>query len=217
MDFIGAYTIDNIMFLLNGFLVTLQVAALAIIFSFVIGTFIGILRYMNIPAISHLVFGLVEIVRNLPLILIIFFVYFALPEVGIKFNVVTAAVVALTIFEAALISEIVRSGLSSIPKGQIEAARASGLSYLRTLWHIILPQALKRMIPPIVSQFIALLKDTSLAIIIALPELMHSGKIVYGHNVQYVIPVLVLIAVLYFVVNYSLSVLANRLEKRLLT
>ena len=114
---------------------------------------------------------IVEIIRNLPLLLIIFFTYFALPEAGLKLEITTAAIVALTIFEAAMISEIVRSGLLSIEKGQIEAARASGLSYIQALRHIILPQALRRMVPPLVSQFISLLKDTSLAVVISLPEL----------------------------------------------
>ncbi|GIM46458.1 glutamine ABC transporter permease [Collibacillus ludicampi] len=217
MDFAGTYSLDNIIFLLKGFLVTIEVAVLAILGSFIIGTIVGILRYTKIPGLSQLLLILVEVIRNLPLILIIFFVYFALPEVKIKMEVVPAAIVALTIFESALISEIVRSGLHSINKGQIEAARASGLTYVQTLWYIILPQALKRMIPPLVSQFISLIKDTSLAVIIALPELMHNGQIVYGHNVKFVIPTLLFVAMLYFLLNYSLSVFALRLEKRLST
>ncbi|BCJ86155.1 amino acid ABC transporter permease [Effusibacillus dendaii] len=217
MDFAGAYQFDNLRFLFSGFLVTLEVAFLSIVFSFLIGTLIGVLRYMRIPVVSKLMMIVVETIRNLPLLLIIFFVYFALPEVKIKLAVTPAAILALTIFESALIAEIVRSGLNSIERGQIEAARSSGLTALQTLWHIILPQALKRMIPPLVSQFISLIKDTSLAVIIALPELMHNGQIIYNSNITYVIPILLLVALTYFVLNYLLSLLALRLEKRLAT
>ncbi|PEA82981.1 amino acid ABC transporter permease [Bacillus pseudomycoides] len=214
MDFRGAYTGDHILFLLKGLLVTLEIAVVAILLSFIIGSIVGTLRYAKIPVVSQLLAFIVEIIRNLPLLLIIFFTYFALPEAGLKLEITTAAIVALTIFEAAMISEIVRSGLLSIEKGQIEAARASGLSYIQTLWHIILPQALRRMVPPLVSQFISLLKDTSLAVVISLPELMHNAQIINGQNVNYMIPTLLLVACMYFVVNYSLSLVSRKLESR---
>ena len=214
MDFKGAITGDHILFLLKGLLITLEVALIAIVLSFIIGSVVGILRYMKIPVVSQVLGIIVEVIRNLPLLLIIFFTYFALPEAGLKLEIITAAIVALTIFEAAMISEIVRSGLLSIEKGQIEAARSSGLTYVQALWHIILPQALRRMVPPLVSQFISLLKDTSLAVVISLPELMHNARIISGHNVNYMIPTLAVVACMYFIVNYSLSILSRRLELR---
>ncbi len=214
MDFKGAITGDHILFLLKGLLITLEVALVAIVLSFIIGSVIGILRYMKIPVVSQILGILVEVVRNLPLLLIIFFTYFALPEAGLKLEIITAAIVALTIFEAAMISEIVRSGLLSIEKGQVEAARSSGLTYVQALWHIILPQALRRMVPPLVSQFISLLKDTSLAVVISLPELMHNVQIISGQNVNYMIPTFIVVACMYFIVNYSLSILSRRLELR---
>jgi aspartate/glutamate/glutamine transport system permease protein len=214
MDFSGAYSSHNLTFILEGFLVTLEVAFLSILFSFVIGTAAGILRYTGMPVVARLTALLVDIIRNLPLLLIIFSIKMVLPQLGIKLSVFWAAVAGLTIFEGAMIAEIVRSGLKSIDKGQIEAARSSGLSYVQTLWHIILPQGLRRMSPPLVSQFISLLKDTSLAVIISLPELMHNVQIVGGHNFNYVIPALMLAALLYFGVNYTLSIVARRLEAR---
>lgn len=214
MDFAGAYTTDHIVFLLKGFLVTLEIAFVSIVLSFLIGIIIGILRFSKIPVLSATLIILVETIRNLPLLLIIFFTYFALPEIGVKLEIKTAAIAALTIFEAAMLSEIVRSGLLSIEKGQIEAARSSGLSYTQTMRHIILPQALRRMVPPIVSQFISLLKDTSLAVVIALPELTHNAQIINGQNINYTIPIFLLIALMYFVVNFSLSLVARRLENK---
>ena len=216
MDFAGAYSPDNLAFLMEGFLVTLKIAAISIVLSFLIGGIIGILRYAKIPVVSGVLAVVVETIRNLPLILIIFFVYFGLqdPKIGLEMSISTAAITALTIFESAMLSEVIRGGLNSIPKGQIEAARSSGMSYIQTLWHIILPQALRNMVPPIVSQFISLLKDTSLAVIIALPELTHHGQVIYAQNINYVWPVLILIAFMYFVVNYGLSLVARRLEVR---
>jgi putative glutamine transport system permease protein len=214
LDFAGAYTTDHIVFLLKGFLVTLEIAFVSIVLSFLIGIIIGILRFSKIPVLSATLIILVETIRNLPLLLIIFFTYFALPEIGVKLEIKTAAIAALTIFEAAMLSEIVRSGLLSIEKGQIEAARSSGLSYTQTMRHIILPQALRRMVPPIVSQFISLLKDTSLAVVIALPELTHNAQIINGQNINYTIPIFLLIALMYFVVNFSLSLVARRLENK---
>jgi aspartate/glutamate/glutamine transport system permease protein len=214
MDFAGAYAPAHLTFLLQGFLVTLEVAFISIIFSFIFGIIIGVIRYTKIPGISQIFAVMVETIRNLPLLLIIFFTYFALPEVGLKLDKFYAAIAALVVFESAMLSEIVRSGLNSIDKGQIEAARSSGLTYIQTLWYIVLPQALRRMVPPIVSQFISLLKDTSLAIVISLPELMNHAQIINGRNVNYVIPIFILVALMYFTVNYSLSLVSRKLEYR---
>ncbi|MBP1154036.1 MULTISPECIES: amino acid ABC transporter permease [unclassified Paenibacillus] len=214
MDFIGALSPVNIQFMLQGFLLTIEVALLSIAISFVISILVGTVRYAKVPVLSKVFAVLVETVRNLPLLLIIFFTYFALPEIGIKMDKFTAAVVALVIFESAMISEIVRSGLNSVEKGLIEAGRSSGLTNTQTLRHIVLPIALRRMVPPMVSQFISLLKDTSLAVVIALPELMNHVQIINGHNINYVIPTFLFAALLYFVVNYLLSIASRRLENQ---
>lgn len=214
MDFIGAYSGDNLSFIFEGFWTTIWVAVVAICLSFVLGLVLGVLRYTRIPGVYHAVAFVVDTIRNLPLLLLIFFAYMVLPQLGIKLGIYWSAILALTVFEGAMISEIVRGGLTSISKGQIEAARSSGLSYLQTLWHITLPQALRRMSPPMVSQFISLLKDTSLAVIISLPEMMHNVQIVNGQRFAYAIPTMMLAAVLYFTVNYLLSIAARRLEAK---
>jgi putative glutamine transport system permease protein len=212
LDFVGAYSADNVSFLLKGFLITLEVAFVSIILSFLFGCLLAVVRYAKIPILAPLAASYVEIIRNLPLLLIIFFVHFALPEIGIKFSIKASSIIALTVFEASMLAEIIRSGLNSIDKGQIEAGRSSGLTYIQTLWHIVLPQALRRMVPPTVGQFISLLKDTSLTVIIALPELMHNANIVNGQKPGFVIPTLMLAALFYFTVNYMLSIFSRRLE-----
>ncbi|MFK9094318.1 amino acid ABC transporter permease [Bacillus salipaludis] len=214
MDIAGALSVDHLKFLADGFKVTLYIAFVSIILSFIIGVILGTLRYAKIKFLSKIVALIVETIRNMPLLLIIFFTFFALPEVGMKLSPSAAAISALTVFESAMLAEIVRSGLNSIDKGQIEAARSSGLTYIQTLMSIVMPQALRRMIPPIVSQFISLLKDTSLCVIIALPEFMHNAQIIYAQNVNYVIPIFIVVALMYFIVNYCLSLIARRLESR---
>ncbi|MCA1292107.1 amino acid ABC transporter permease [Paenibacillus sp. alder61] len=215
MDFAGAYSGEFLVFLLDGLWMTLKIALISIVLSFTFGCLIGIVRYARVPVLSPVLAVLVELLRNLPLLLIILFSRFALPDLGLQLGPEGAAIAALTVFEMAMISEVVRGGLNSIPKGQIEAARSSGLSGVQTLRHIVLPQGLRRMVPPLVSQFISLLKDTSLATAIALAELMHNAQIIIGHSYNYAIPVLLLCAVIYFIVNYVLSLLSRRLENKM--
>lgn len=202
------------MFLLEGFGMTLRLALLAIVLSFIVGLLVGVVCYARIPIVSKLLGLLVEMVRNLPLLLIIFFARYGLPEFGIQLNLFWAAILALTVFEAAMIAEIVRSGLRSVDRGLVEASRASGLGAVQTLRHVVLPIGLRRMVPPLVSQFISLLKDTSLTVIISLAELTHNANIIMGQNINIVMPTLLLVAALYFVVNYALSLAARRLEVR---
>ncbi|MCI1283031.1 amino acid ABC transporter permease [Lacticaseibacillus songhuajiangensis] len=205
----------NVRYLLEGFMVTLEVSAASIVISFILGTILGIIRYVKIKWVSAIVGFIIDIIRNLPLLLLLFFVYFGLPEMGVRLNAVSATIIALSIFEAAMIAEIVRSGINAVSKGQMEAARANGMTYTQAMVHIILPQALRKMIPPIVSQFISLIKDTSLATIILLPEVTFNAQLIYGQNVNYMIPMYVALAVLYFVVNYLLSLASRMLAKRL--
>ena len=212
MNFVEAFSWINIRFLLDGLLVTVEVAVLSIIFSFIIGSVLGLVRYLKIPIVSKIVGLLIDLIRNLPLLLIIFFTYFALPQIGIRLDIFWSAIAAMTIFESAMLSEIIRAGLNSVPKGQTEAGLSTGLTYSQTLLFIIIPQAFKAMVPPILSQFISLIKDTSLAVIISLPEITHNAKIIYGQNTNYVIPMFVAMALLYFSICFALSRVVKRLK-----
>ncbi|AWD63041.1 glutamine ABC transporter permease [Limosilactobacillus reuteri] len=214
-NFIDAYSWINIRFLLEGLWITIEVSVISIIISFILGTFLGIIRYANIKYLSAIVGFIIDIIRNLPLLLIIFFTYFGLPNIGIKPEIIPAAIMALSIFESAMVAEIVRSGINSIDYGQTEGALANGLTKWQALQIIVLPQAIKNMMPALVSQFISLVKDTSLATIIVLPELMYHAQIIYGQNTNYIIPMFVALAVLYFIVCYSLSLFARYLHKHI--
>lgn len=215
MNLNGAFSWDNIGFLLDGLRVTVEVAIFTIIISIVIGFLLGIIRYFEIPVISKVVGWIVDIIRNLPLLLIIFFTYFALPQLGISLNVFWSTVVAMSIFEATMISEILRGGLMALPNGQMEAGLATGLKKSSVMYHILLPQATKEIMPSLVSQLIALIKDTSLATIITLPELTHNAKIIYGQDTSYVIPMFIALAGFYFIICFALSVFSKYLAKRM--
>ncbi len=214
-NFIDAYSWVNIRFLLQGLWVTIEISVASIILSFIIGTLLGIIRYAKIKYLSSIIGFIIDLIRNLPLLLIIFFTYFGLPNIGIKPEIIPAAIMALTVFESSMVAEIVRSGINSIDYGQTEGALANGLTKWQALRLIVLPQAIKNMLPALVSQFISLVKDTSLATIIVLPELMYHAQIIYGQNTNYIIPMFVVLAVLYFIVCYSLSLLARYLDKHL--
>lgn len=214
--FAQAYQWENLKYLLEGLWVTVEVSVISIIFSFIIGAIFGLVRYMKIKYLSAIVGFVVDIIRNLPLLLIIFFTYFGLPNViGVRFDTLWATIIAMTVFESAMLAEIIRSGILAVDSGQMEAARSNGLTYWQTMYHIILPQAIKKMIPPIVSQFISLVKDTSLATIIVLPELMFHAQVIYGQNTNFMIPMFVALAILYFIVCYLLSLLSKFLDRKL--
>ncbi len=214
MSFFDAFSFINLRFLLDGLIVTIEVSFVSIILSFLFGAIMGTLRFSAIPFVSRIVGLIVDIIRNLPLLLIIFFTYFALPQIGIKFDIFWSAVIALTIFESAMLSEIFRAGLNAVPKGQMEAGLSTGLTYLQLMFSIMIPQAFRSMVPAIVSQLISLVKDTSLAVIISLPEFTHNAKIIYGQNSNYVIPMYVALTLGYFIICYLLSLLSKYFETK---
>ena len=210
----SAYSWVNLKFLLAGLGVTLEVSVISIVLSFVIGLILGIVRYVGFKYVSAVVGFVIDILRNLPLLLIIFFTYFALPRLGLRMTPMSAAITALVVFESAMLAEIVRSGIIAVDPGQMEGARSTGMTYWQAMWQIILPQALLKMIPPLVSQFISLIKDTSLATIIVLPELLYRAQIIYWQDTRYMLPMYFIIAVMYFIVCYALSLVAKRMEKK---
>ncbi|APV46932.1 amino acid ABC transporter permease [Lactobacillus delbrueckii] len=209
----------NLRFLLQGFWVTIEVSVISIILSFVIGLALGLIRFTRIDAkttrISKVVGVIIDIIRNLPLLLIIFFSYFGLPVMGIRVDAFQASVIAMVVFESAMIAEVVRSGIMAVDPGQMEGARSNGMTYMQAMTHVVLPQALSKMIPALFSQFVSLIKDTSLATIIVLPELLYHAEIIYNQNTNYMIPMYLAVAVMYFIICFALSSFANYLSKRI--
>jgi glutamate transport system permease protein len=215
---------------------TLRAAALAIVASLVVGTLLAILRIQlkslarrrftgYATPVSYLLRGLsavlsavtrvcVEVFRGLPVVITIFFVARGLPEFGVSLPTLYYLVLGLTIYNSVVIAEILRSGMEGLPRGQSEAASAIGLSPLQTTRMILLPQAYRIMLPALISQLVVVLKDTSLGFIISYEETLNIGKQIIG-VLGNPIQVYVVIAVLFIMVNYSLSKLAQYIQRRL--
>lgn len=205
----------NFGFLLKGLAVTLYISLVSIVLSFILGSVLGIIRYSKIKFISAAVGFVIDLVRNLPLLLIIFFTYFGMPKIGYRPSAITSAIIAMTIFESSMLAEIVRSGIQSVSEGQMEGARSTGMSFVQALWHIILPQAYRHMFPTIIGQFVSLIKDTSLATIIVVPELMQHAQVIYGQNANYIVPMFAALTLLYFIICFTLSMAGSYLHKHM--
>lgn len=214
-NWINAFSWLNVRFLLMGLWVTIYISVISVILSFIFGSILGIIRYSKIKYVSKVVGFIIDIVRNVPLLLIIFFTYFGLPNFGLRPETIPAAIIAMTVFESSMIAEIVRSGIQSVSGGQMEGARSTGMTFVQALWHIVLPQAYKNMIPTIISQFVSLIKDTSLATIIVVPEMMQHAQVIYGQDANYILPMFAALAVLYFIICFTLSVIGNVIGKHL--
>ncbi len=201
-------------FFLGGMRETLYMGVTALVASVLIGLPLGILRADLRGPLRILVVLWVELVRATPILAIILIVFFGLARAGINLSGTTAAIVALAVYNSAVLGEIVRAGIGSIARGEVEASRSLGLSYPQTMRYVVLPQALSRMTPAIVSQLITLIKDTSLAFIVGgTVELVSTGRsfFVYYGNVM---ETYIVLALLFFSINYPLSRLSRRLEAR---
>lgn len=221
MDF--QVIVDNFGFLfVQGFLGfgefaggTLRLAIPAIVLGFALGIVIGLGRLANNRSIRFLGTIYVEFFRGVPLVMVIFWFWFIIPNLmRISLPEYGIALTAFVVFEAAYLAEIVRAGIQSVARGQVEAANATGLSDRQTMRHIVLPQALRNMIPALVTQFIVLLKDTSLASIIGYIDLTKAAQIVNNREIR-PFELYLFIAVIYWSVSYAMSRYAQRLERRL--
>lgn len=207
--------INNFPFLMQGLFVTLKVSIISIIFSMLLGTLLGMLRYFKIKIVSFLVGLFIDITRSIPLVLYIIFIHFSIaPDLyshaqfvrvlGINCLEMFSAVLAIVIFTSAYIAEIVRSGFESIEPEQILAAKSLALTDLQSMHYIILPQALSRMKPALCAQFVTLIKDTSLASAIGLIELTRSAEIIYETQSKE-LQILLFVALVYIVINFSVQ------------
>jgi His/Glu/Gln/Arg/opine family amino acid ABC transporter permease subunit len=194
---------------------TLRLAIPAIVLGFVLGVFIGLARLSHLRVIRLPAACYVEFFRGVPLVMVIFWMWFIMPiALNRAIPEYTVALAAFVIFEAAYLAEIVRAGIQSVPRGQVEAATALGLSGAQTMHHVVLPQALKNMIPSLVTQFIVLFKDTSLASIIGFMDLTKAAQVVNNREIR-PFELYLFIAVVYWICTYSMSRYARYLETRL--
>src|SRR6202166_3487379 len=199
MDLGWLFNRGTLTFIAGGLLVTLEVAAISIALSFVAGVALALGRLSRLAPLRAVATAYIEGMRALPVLLVIFFSYFALPRIiGVKLDPFAAGVIGLSAFTAALVAEIVRAGILAVPKGLIEAAESQGFSGGQILRIITLPIALRQMMPALVAQFVTLLKDTSLTAVIGILELTRRGQIVFAQPPFQPIPVFALLALIYF-------------------
>ena len=193
---------------------TLRLALPAIVLGFALGIVVGLARlaqaaWIRLPASAY-----VEFFRGVPLVMVIFWIWFIIPQLlRLPIPEYGVALTAFVIFEAAYFGEIVRAGVQSVPRGQMEAATALGMTATRTMVHVVLPQALRNMVPSLVTQMIVLFKDTSLASIIGYVDLTKAAQIVNNREIK-PFELYLFIAVVYWICTYSMSLMARRLERR---
>jgi len=222
-DLLATYQKWRVGILMQGLWLTLKVSIIAIVFGIFIGLFTGIARISSNPALKWSAITYIEIIRGSPLLVQIFIWYFVL---GTLFNNILSrhgisqisalwfGVAALACFTGAYVAEMVRAGIQSINRGQTEAARSLGMTYVKSMRHVILPQALRRILPPLAGQFISLIKDSSLLGIIAIRELTKATREVVTTSLQ-PFELWFVCALLYLVLTFSLSMLLQYLERRL--
>jgi polar amino acid transport system permease protein len=205
--------IQAIPFITKGLLVTLQVSFLVVGLSLVAGVVLGTgLVYGPLP-LRWLIRGFSDVIRGIPVLVLIFAVYYVLPPLGINLSNITSGVTALTVFATAQVVEIVRGAIQSIHHGQMEAGKAIGLRFEQRLAHIILPQAVRRFLPPWINSVTDAVKGSALVSLVGVVDLMLAIQQVIG-RIYEPMPLYLLGAFIYFAINYTLSSLSRRLEAR---
>jgi len=199
---------------LQGFGNTLKASLLALVGSFVLGTIIAIFRIAPMRPLNWLGTAYVEFIRNIPLLLIVFLFFLGLPAVGVRLEPFVAGTLGLTVYTAAFIAETIRAGIQAVPIGQTEAARSSGLTYIETMRYIILPQAIKVVIPPMGNQFINLVKNSSVLGVIAGLDLMYFGDLISADTFV-TFDVYIIVGIFYLILTLPLSLLVGYLERYL--
>jgi glutamate transport system permease protein len=206
--------LDNLDAYRQGFVTTLELSVLASALAMALGTVLAAMRVSPVPTLRAAGAAYVELVRNTPLTVVFFFVVFVLPQLDILLPFFVFAVIALTVYHAAFFCEAVRSGINAVGVGQAEAARSIGLTFGQTLQLVVLPQALRTVIPPLINVVIALIKNSSIAAAFAVAELTAVGTRLANANGDAVIPILAGVAVCYLVLTLPSGWLAGRLERR---
>lgn len=200
-------------FLMQGLLITLWVSVLVVIFSLASGLVLGVGLVYGPRPIQWLVRLFSDCIRGIPILVLLFVVYYGFPPLGIAIDSFWAGVLALTLFKAAQVIEYVRGAISSIPKGQMEAGKAIGLTFVQRLQSVIFPQAIRRFLPPWINGVTDAVKGSALISLLGVVDLMQSINQVIGRTYE-AMPLYLLGAFIYFAINYSLSLTSRFVERR---
>ncbi len=198
---------------LEGFLTTLEVSILGLILALMLGIIFGVLSTSKIKIFKVINRIYVEVIQNTPLVIQVFFLFNGLPYIKVVLPVFLIGILGVGVYHGAYISEVVRTGITSIPKGQFEAAKSQGFSHTQTMMYIILPQTVKIIIPPLANQLVNLIKNTSVLAMIAGGDLMYTADSWSSANMYYG-PAYVITGALYFIMCYPLAMISRKLELR---
>src|SRR4051794_36701769 len=208
---------------LDGMTFTLMLTALATAGGVVIGTLIAMMRLGGLPVLPWMAAGYVNVIRSLPLVLVIFWFYFLVPYIGqwvtgasrpVQVGAFTSSLVTFTLFEAAYFAEIMRAGIQSIPNGQVAAGYALGLTYWQVMANVVLPQAFRNMIPVLLTQTIILFQDTSLVYVLSITDFLGAASKVAQRDGR-LVEMYLFAAAVYFVMSFAASTLVRRLQARI--
>jgi polar amino acid transport system permease protein len=205
--------VDILKFVPDGVLVTFQVTILSIVLSLIVGLITGLGRISKNPILNLTASTYVEVVRGIPLLVQLFYIYYALGSFT-QVPPFTAAIIAMTVCYGAYMGEIFRAGIASIDYGQTEAARSLGFSRRQTMFYVIIPQAMRTILPPVGNEFIALLKDTSLVSIIAVADLLRRGREFATATFDY-FETFTMVALIYLLITLLLSKIVNIMENKM--
>jgi glutamate/aspartate transport system permease protein len=207
----------------DGMRFTIMLTLMATAGGIVIGTLLAMARLANIPGLSHVAGAYVNLIRSMPLVLVIFWFYFLVPYIGqwitgasrpIQVGAFLSALVTFTLFEAAYFCEIMRAGIQSIPRGQVQAAQALGMSYWTAMGEIILPQAFRNMLPVLLTQTIILFQDTSLVYVISVTDFLGAASKVAQRDGR-LVEMYLFAAIVYFIISLAASFAVRRLQQRI--
>lgn len=214
MDIISLFK-ESLPSLLSGLGVTLEITVIALIFATILGLVFGLMAISPNKLLRSIARVYVDIIRGTPLIVQAFFIYFGIPGAfSIKIPAFTAGVIAISLNAGAYMVEIFRAGIMAVDKGQMEASRSLGLSYGKTMKLVILPQAVRKMVPAFINQFIISIKDTSLLSVIGIKELTQSGEIIIASNYR-ALETWTFVAFFYFILIMFLTYVSRGIERRL--
>lgn len=205
--------IDSLPMLLAGLLVTLQIAGVGCGIGLSLGTLLALMQTSHLGLLRGIVATYVTIIRGTPMLIQILCAYYVLPQIGIQIPAIWAAIIAIGLNSAAYISQIIRSGISSVSTGQIEAGKVLGLTTTQIARYIVLPQAFRVVLPALGNEFVTLIKDSSLASMIGVAELSRQGRLIISRTYD-AISIFFAVAILYLIITTTISLIIAKLEQR---
>lgn len=214
MDFNLSIFLETFPLLLGGAWVTLYISLISSSIGVALGLFMGMARVSRFRAVRAIATVYTEMIRGTPLLMQLIILYYGLPSVGINLEAIVAGIIGLSANSAAYVGEIFRAGIQSVGRGQMEAARAGGLTHLQAMRYVVLPQAFRMVLPPLTNEFVTMLKDSSLVSTLAIAELLRTGREVVAWKVNVFSP-FAGVTLLYLAMTLPLTHLARYLERRI--